>query len=372
MQQNKLWLIIAQSGRALAASAARAGYMTFVMDRFGDLDTRAITSHFHLLEDDNKEFNINDLLDTVNKYSNSGFAGVITGSGLEAHPSVLDFISQKWPLYGNDAETVMTCKDPVRFFGLLEKLQIPYPEVVYEVCAMDGEWLIKLTGGTGGCHISGYTQGGKLPEGSYLQKKMDGRSLSVVFLADGRNCQVIGINEIWPVAPENHDYRYLGAVTLTEIESRLYGELEAITHTLVQALKLKGLCGLDVIIDEHDQCHVLEINPRPTATFELHEHNGNLFEAHIQACQGRLQTSSGLKNICFAHKVIYAKEDFIVPEFDWPIWTTDRPAVGTQTKKHDPVCMIQIEAPDVQQIHQLLDIRTQALQQLMPLHKLAA
>src|SRR5690606_26806784 len=205
----------------------------------------------------------------------------------------------------------------VRFFGLLEKLQIPYPEVAYEDHVMDGEWLIKQTGSTGGGHISRYAQGDKLPEGYYLQKKTEGRSVSVVFLADGKNCQIAGINEIWTVAPENHDYRYLGAVTIPELETRLYAELEAITHALVQALKLKGLCGLDVIIDEHGQCYVLEINPRPTATFELHEHNRSLFEAHILACQGKLQSLPRLEqNSRFAHKVIYAKEDFIMPEFD--------------------------------------------------------
>lgn len=372
MLQNKAWLIIAQSGRALAASAARAGYTTLVLDRFGDMDTRAVASHFHLLED-NKYNKINELSDIFNKYSNFGFAGIVTGSGLESYPSVLDFISQHWPLYGNDAETVMACKDPVRFFGLLEKLHIPYPEVACEDHAMDGEWLIKQTGSTGGCHISRYVQGDKLPEGCYLQKKIEGRSMSVVFLADGKNCQVAGINEIWAVAPENHDYRYLGAVTFPEMEVRLYAELEAITHAMAQALKLKGLCGLDVIIDEHGQCYVLEINPRPTATFELHEHNRSLFEAHILACQGKLQGLPGLEeNSCFAHKIIYAKEDFIVPEFDWPTWTTDRPAAGREIKKQDPVCMIQIKAPDVQNIYQLLDMRTRALQQLMPMRKLAA
>ena len=237
---------------------------------------------------------------------------------------------------------------------------------------MDGEWLIKHTGGTGGYHISRYTHGDKLPEGCYLQEKIEGRSLSVVFLADGGNCQVVGINEIWPVAPEKHDYRYLGAVTLPDIEPHLYSVLDAITHTLAQALKLKGLCGLDVIIDEYDQIHVLEINPRPTATFELHERDNNLFEAHILACQGEMQTLPEPDSTCFAHKVIYATEDFIVSEFDWPVWTTDRPAAGSVIRKHNPVCTIQAHAIDVQNIHQLLNMRTQALQQLMPMQKLAA
>jgi len=372
MLQNKPWLIIAQSGRALAVSAAGAGLSTYVIDRFGDMDTRAVADQFSLLDRDNKEFNINQLECILKDYSSIEFAGVVTGSGLEAHPSVLEFISRIWPLYGNDAETVNVCKNPVRFFALLDKLYIPHPEIMGGSHIHEGEWLLKQSGGAGGYHISRYVQGGELPGGYYLQEKLEGRSLSVVFLADGRNCQVVGINEIWPVAPEKHDYRYLGAVTLPEFDARLNSELEAITHTLAQALKLKGLCGMDVIIDKHNQCHVLEINPRPTATFELYEHAGSLFNAHILACQGKLQPLPERDTTYFAHKVIYAVEDFIMPEFNWPTWVTDRPAAGSAISEQSPVCMIQVQAEEIQNVHQLLDTRTQALQQLISMHKLAA
>jgi predicted ATP-grasp superfamily ATP-dependent carboligase len=69
---------------------------------------------------------------------------------------------------------------------------------------------------------------------------------------------------------------------------------------------------------------------------------------------------------------MYAVEDFIMPEFVWPLWTTDRPTPGKVIRKDDPVCMIQVHADDIQGIHHLLDTRTQKLQQLLPMQKLAA
>jgi len=372
MPRNKPWLVIAQSARALACSAAKAGIETCVVDRFADLDTQAVASDVRLIESDSKVLDINKLLDILHEYSNLKFAGVVTGSGLESHTDILEFINRHWPLYGNDGETVRACKDPVLFFDLLDKLRIPHPEVALGNRVIEGKWLLKHTGGAGGDHISGYVQGGALPSESYLQKKIVGRALSVVFLANGKNCQLIGINEIWPVTSEKDDYRYLGAVTLPEIGTQLSAELGEITHTLVQALKLKGLCGMDLIVDENDQCHILEINPRPTATFELHERANSLFEAHILACQGRLESLPDPGKIYFAHKVIYAAEDFIMPEFVWPLWATDRPASGRVIRKDNPVCMIQAHAENIHCIHHLLENRTQVLRQLLPMQKLAA
>jgi predicted ATP-grasp superfamily ATP-dependent carboligase len=371
MPQNNPWLIVAQSGRALAVSAARAGFTTYVIDRFGDMDTRAAAHQSKVVECD-KDFDINKLTGIIEDYSDIRFAGVVTGSGLENHPAVLDFIKQHWPLYGNDAETVRACKDPVRFFKLLDKLSIPHPRVRAGIHVGKDEWLVKFAGGAGGNHISRYTDGDELPAGCYLQEKISGRTLSVVFLADGRNCRIVGYNEIWPAAPEKDDYRYSGAMTLPAIGNELAVELGDITSTLVKSLELKGLCGMDVIVDDRNQCRVLEINPRPVATFELHERHNSLFEAHILACQGKLPQLPEAGKACFAHKMVHAVEDFIMPEFAWPAWTTDRPAPGTLIRMNSPVCTIHAQATDIRNIHQQLDTRTQALQQLMPRHKLAA
>ena len=372
MPRSKPWLVIAQSARALACSAARAGYETWVIDRFADEDTQVVASNVRLIEYDNKGFNFNKLNYLIKEYSSFKFAGVVTGSGLEPHTEILRFINRLWPLYGNDAETIRACKDPVLFFNLLDKLHISHPEVTPPGNKIDGEWLLKRSGGAGGDHISGYLRGEVLPSGCYLQKKIEGRSLSVVFLADGKHCKIIGFNEIWTVAPEKDDYRYLGAVTLPDIEVRLASELGEITCALVRALKLKGLCGIDLLVDENNHCQLLEINPRPTATFELHERGNSLFNAHVLACQGRFELLPDPGKTYFSHKVIYAVEEFTIPEFEWPLWVTDRPATGSIIRKDNPVCMIQAHANDMQSIHQLLETRTQALQQHLPILQLAA
>src|SRR3972149_7723665 len=242
MPRNKPWLVIAQSARALACSAAKAGIETCVVDRFADLDTQAVASDVRLIESDSKVLDINKLLYILHEYSNLKFAGVITGSGLESHTDILEFINRHWPLYGNDGETVRACKDPVLFFDLLDKLRIPHPEVALGNRVIEGKWLLKHTGGAGGDHISGYVQGGALPSESYLQKKIVGRALSVVFLANGKNCQLIGINEIWPVTSEKDDYRYPAFSDLFCLLKSLFSPFGTFSFATMPLLKLKGLC----------------------------------------------------------------------------------------------------------------------------------
>ena len=48
---NKSVVIIAASGRALAASARRGGYVPLVVDWFGDADTLALSAAHVRLED---------------------------------------------------------------------------------------------------------------------------------------------------------------------------------------------------------------------------------------------------------------------------------------------------------------------------------
>lgn len=371
MPQNNTWLIIAQSGRALAVSAAKAGMNTLVIDGFADTDTVAVADHVRVAALGKSGFDASQLLEILAGYAHSPIAGVVTGSGLENQTEVLEFICRHWPLMGNDAGTVRACKDPDFFFGLLDRLQIPHPAILHDQAPLPGEWLLKESGGTGGRHISCYCPGDQIPADCYVQERVRGRALSVVFLANGNESRIVGINEIHAVAPERGDFRYRGAISLPEIEPVTGAALMEMTASLAAELRLHGLCGMDVIADAAGRCQVLEINPRPTATFELHERNNSLFEAHLKACDGEVaepeRTSTSR-----AHRVVYAEESFRLPEFPWPEWTTDRPRPGKTVAAGEPVCMIHAEAMDREPVIELIESRTRILERLIDIERLAA
>ena len=129
---------------------------------------------------------------------------------------------------------------------------------------------------------------------------------------------------------------------------------------------------MDVIVDDNGQCQVLELNPRPTATFELHQTEQSLCEAHIQACEGRLMSLPYHTDVLRAHQVQYAVRDFIMPDITWPDWASDRPHPGRRIRVNDPVCMVHAQAMCRNDIEAVLQHRSAILMQLMGLQKLAA
>ena len=98
-------------------------------------------------------------------------------------------------------------------------------------------------------------------------------------------------------------------------------ELASAALRLSQALNLRGVFGVDFIVDG-DSWAVLEVNPRPTAALSL------LGAARPQAL-----------------RILYAPADLVIPEpFDWPDFTADIPAPFSRIPAAAPIASI--AAPD--------------------------
>jgi uncharacterized protein len=373
MPQNNHFLIISQSARALAESAAGSGFNVHVIDQFGDQDTSSVALSCRVINSNKFGLVLDQLRSALKDFQNEPLTGVIVGSGLEHAPDMLDWINLRWPLFGNSGEVVRRCKQPELFFAVMKQLGIPYPETSFTIKPVTDGWLLKQAGGNGGHHVA-VIEGklNKLPYGCYLQRKLTGRNLSVVLLCDGKQSQIIGVNETWTVNPVKHDYRYAGAVTLKNINTGLQRELERICMLLVQNLHLRGLCGIDLIEDQQGQCHVLEVNPRPTATAELYQDNINLFQAHIRACMENLPARYEMTPEYHAHRIIYAAENLEIPELSWPFWVKDKPCTGSVINSGMPVCSIHVRARNLASVKHLLDSKVKEIIDIMGLQKQAA
>ncbi len=371
MPQNKPWLVISESGRALAASAARAGLETMVIDRFADADTFAVTTQALKLPGSLSGFDMPELLKALQAYSKTDFSGVVVGSGLEAHPDILDYIDTRWAYCGNPAATVRKCKDSSIFFRALAHLKIAHPRTYTGMAPDAGNWLLKRTGFAGGHHVRRYEQGESIPDGCYLQQEITGGTYSAVFLADGVRSVIAGINRIYAANPAQGDYRYSAAVTLND--DVLQAAFREIVTELTSQFALKGLCGVDAIMSGGGELLVLEVNPRPTATFELHEHNDSLFMQHIRACAGKLPAivpQTGRRSC--GHRIVYADNSFTLPEFSWPEWATDRPVTGRLIDVGAPVCTVHGVADTPEHVLRLLEERTDQIENIVDQHRLAA
>ncbi len=356
-------LIVAVTGRALAASAARGGYASVVLDFFADRDTRAhaqatrVVALPHALRLDARALRaaIRELTPA------DGWMGVVPGAGFEARPALLDLLAGCAPLYGNPADVVARVKDPARFTSLLDGLGLPHPEVSLAPAADPRGWLEKRTGGAGGVHIRPATR--RLPRGAYLQRWCEGRALSATFLANGQRALILGFNEQWTEGTPERPYLYGGAVSGLQLPATFGAELAGALDALVRATGVVGLGSLD-FLREGNAWWILELNPRPTATMELHDPGfpRGLFDAHLRACAGELPPIPPAPSGARAHAIVLAPAPWRVGEgFGFPAWCHDLPMSGTAFAPGMPVCTVTAEAPGPEEAAALVRARRAGL-----------
>lgn len=358
-------VIIAVCARPYVAAAAQAGYNVAAFDIFNDVETRRLSFISEQVRFCNGGFEAEDLWQKliVNVPSDTAVA---YGSGLENQPEVLEKIASRFRLTGNSPETVASSKHPDRFFALLDALNVPHPETRLDAPSEDG-WVAKKMGGSGGTHI-------RLHEnersGDYYQRLVAGTPISVLFLADGQNVEVVGYNEQWVAPTTSMPFRYGGIVCNVELQYSVKITMAEAASRVARALGLRGLNSMDFILSAEGELSALEVNPRLSASFDLYN-IPDLFERHLQGCRGEMaslpQRASGSK----AMLVYYASRDIDVPVMEWPSWTVDRPVSGTRCLSGDPVCTIVAQAYDALSAKALVFARARELDaQLQTLQKI--
>lgn len=354
-------LIAALSGRALAASARRAGYRPLVADLFCDLDTRGTAEACIRAGSLPRGFGRNRLLAALAELA-AGRApvGVVYGAGFEDRPPLLAALARRHRLLGNSAETVARTKDPLGFAALCRAHGVPHPPTVL---APEGPgWIAKRVGGSGGAHIGRMCRGQRLRRNFYAQRRVAGRPVSALFLGDGGRGVVLGFSAQWPAPLPHRPYRYGGAVRPADVAPRRIRAMAEAVLRLIAPLGLRGLNSADFLLRE-DGFDLLEINPRPGATLDIHpDTEGQLFTQHIEACRGSLPACLPVARGAGAAGIVYAPMPLrLADDFAWPDWASDRPPPGDTVPLHAPLCTVRAEAADAETARALVAQRTRII-----------
>jgi predicted ATP-grasp superfamily ATP-dependent carboligase len=359
-------LIVAASGRALAASARRGGFAPLVADWFGDQDMlAAAAAHRHLACGVAHGMEADAVLDALETLAHGrNPLGVVCGGGFEDRPALLARIAQRWPLLGNTAETVARVKDPAALAALCAACGIPHPTIAFEPPRDPGGWLIKRRGGSGGGHIT-MRPAAAASSDHYYQRRVPGRAVSALILADGREAVVLGCSEQWCAPTAAKPFRYGGAVAPAALPPHIAAALANHLHRMVAEVPLLGLNSIDFMLDG-DFAWLLEINPRPGATLDVFEpHAGSLFARHVAACNGALPTAPTRHTAPRAAMIVYADCATRVPVLDWPDWLADRSPPGSAISAGEPVCTVLAQAPTAMQAKQLVLRRADRVRSLL-------
>lgn len=347
--------IISACARPYVTAAAQAGYSVAAFDIFNDVDTRRCCFYSSQIKFSNGGFDADDLLRRLSECDLDN-ASIFYGSGLEGQPEVLAQIASRYNLLGNPADVVAEIKNPRHFFQRLDHLAIAHPETVFDTPFDMAVWLVKSGGGSGGTHIRRH--GGR--DGDYYQREVEGLPVSVLFLADGSNIEVVGYNEQLLAPTLTMPFRYGGIVGNIDLPTEVKVAMAEATQKITAAVGLRGLNSMDFVLSEQGPL-ALEINPRLSASFELYD-IPDLLDRHLQACQGQLMPLPHRplrSKVCLIH---YADRDVLVPkDVVWPDWAVDLPSADSRICTGEPICSVLASAETAALAKELVFARARQL-----------
>lgn len=351
-KRNEL-LIVGASTRAAAYSAIRAGCSPVCYDYYADHDTQAVAEVHQIASPQ-------DLVELICQHPP---AEVMYVGGIENAPEVLTCLSEKHHLIGNPLETVQKIR-PVSELkqGLrLARINIPESRTASDPPAADGTWCLKPVHSAGGFGVVIWDENAQdhptLGREHLFQQFVKGVPYSALFVASGNpgDVRFVGITQQILGDPNcNADaFQWCGNIGPCILDVGIEHRIRRVGNILKSMFGMKGIFGIDFVLDESGEPWLIEINPRYPGSTELLEHITGypLLVDHCAAFKfdGELAPAwnQALEVDFVAKAIFYSPRDFEVtsllanpasPEIFPTI--TDIPTIGTKFQAGDPVCSV--------------------------------
>ena len=428
-------IVAATSARMLAESARRGGLRPVAFDIFGDVDTRRAAHWVGIGNRGGSRIDSQRMHAAITRLArHPQVRGWIAGGGFEDRLDLLRDCARTLPLLGNEPAAIAAAKQPIAFFGLLDRHGIAHPQTSLVPPEAPAGWLVKRIGGTGGWHVRrlaatgrGPTETASLPlartrTGSassatagaqgvapadprqarrarrppaiYYQREEPGQPMSALFLANGRDACLVGYNLLLTDGAAERPFVFQGAVGPVDLPAAAAQVVQHAIECLARHLELKGLNSLDFLL-AGDHVSVIEVNPRPSATMQLHDHRlpGGLLNAHLAACSQRLLPSvsslveppavspalsaaaspawgaqegggpiNGTQVIYAGHRLVMTRR--AGQRLQALGWCHDIGREGTRSSRGDPLCSISAQADSTAAVIRLLARRVSEVERI--------
>ena len=342
-------LIVGVSTRAMAESAARAGFRVTSIDAFADLDqdpsVRALT---------------------LADYSPAAAAraaravecdAAVYVSGFENHAGAVESLARRRALWGNRADVLRRVRDPFALARAFRRRGHPAPAV--RRTPAPGEWLVKPISGGGGHGVRPY-EGRAVGSAHYLQERVDGVPGSVAFAAARGRAAVLGVFRllVGVRAFGAAGYQYCGSIMAGEEDPALVEAAGGLARAAAGEFPLSGVNGIDFVAAA-GALRPVELNPRWCASMELVERASgvSVFAAHAGACRtgalpeppfGQVRAVRGAigKAVVFARRDLRTRDTRPWLETIAGADIRDVPRPGTEIRAGRPICTVFARAPD--------------------------
>jgi uncharacterized protein len=352
-------LLAGVSTRALAVSAARAGYRVTAADAFGDADLREVAEVLPVHPDGPV------------RYTPPAAAAAVRGvaadevaytSNFENYPEAVSTLARGRRLLGNPPAVLTRVRNPIILMRVLRQrgFAVPATRASAPPAAREPErWLLKPRRSGGGHGTTPWSSGRPVSRRAYVQERIRGVAGSIVFAADGRRAVALGLSRqlVGERSFGAHGFRYCGSLLASEgvavfpRQAELLVRATALADAVTEEFGLRGLNGLDFVARDGVPLPI-EVNPRYCASMELVERatGASLFAIHAGACEGRLPEPRRLPAIVYGKAIVYARRDIVVT--DPRAWrvpaVADVPHPGERIGRGHPICTLLADGPDAE------------------------
>jgi hypothetical protein len=356
MADERHVLVAGVSTRALAQSAARAGYRITAVDAFGDADLRAVAELLPLGRHGARPYGADAAAHAARPVS----AGLVAyTSNFENHPGAVAVLARGRRLLGNPPAVLARVRNPLLLSRELRALgfSVPVTRASAASAPLDGRrWLLKPRRSGGGHGTLVWSRGCPVPRRAYLQERIAGTPGSIVFAADGRRAAPLGLTRqlVGERAFGAHGFRYCGSLLASSKEPLFARQAELIERAaeLAQAVTavfgLRGLNSIDFIA-RGGVPFPIEVNPRYSASMELVERatGVSLFGIHLEACSGRLPAPLAAPGRVLGKAIVFARQEVLIGDpARWRAEIADVPHPGERVPAGRPICTVFAEARD--------------------------
>ena len=370
-------LVLAVSTRAMTVAAVRGGHDVVAVDFFADRDQALVAESYALGRDLGLPLTAAGLGEAARRV---GADAVAYGANLENHVEVVARLGGEFEVLGNPPEVLREVRDWALLRRVCEGSGIAHPVTLLhgeEASAVAGRWLRKRVRSGGGHGICRW-DGKPLDADHVLQSEVDGLPASVAFVADGRDCRILGLSEqlIGRAAFGSSEFGWCGNIHPLDLPAEesetVTAEIRHAARELTRHFGLRGVNGMDLIVgrDPSGDLHayVIEVNPRYSGSMELLEDAGgaNVFSAHVHACAGQLPVRDALRPVvpgCFGKAIVYARRRVTTPDTD--AWLTrgvrDVPRSRQAIAEGHPICTVVAKGHDRRDCHAGLLVRARQI-----------
>ena len=339
-------LIAGVSTRAAADSAARAGFDVTSLDGYADRDQHPGVRALALPRD-------------------LGIAcdAVVYLSNFENDTTAVAALAENRTLWGNPPDVLRRVRDPFAVAAAFRAHGVVVPRLLHDANDANdpndpNDWLLKPVSSGGGHGIRPWGRTA-VPNGCYVQQKIEGLPGSIVFVAAGGQAVPLGVSRqlIGDRRFGASGIRYCGNILApwTDPQFERGAHLVPAAHRLATIaaadFHLVGVNGID-FVDQSGVPYPIEINPRWSASMELIERSVgiNVFAAHAASCTtGALPASLDPPGRAVGKAIVFAVDPCVAGDTD--AWLADAnirdvPHVGDPIRTGSPVCTVFAEAVD--------------------------